>query len=60
MALARLLILLLTAGCASDVGLRHEPWPSSGGVSPAADRHGWTNPRFIIPGHPQRQDPEHI
>lgn len=60
MALARLLILLLTAGCTSNPGLRVEPWPSSGGISPSADQHGWQRTIVPIPGHPQRADPQDI
>lgn len=53
MALARLLILLLTAGCTTGPSLRHEPWPPTS-ASPVADQHGWQRRGIIIPGHPQR------
>lgn len=59
MALARLLILLLTAGCTTGPPLRHEPWPPTS-ASPVADQHGWQRMWVPIPGHPQRQALEHI
>jgi len=58
MALARLLILLLTAGCTSP-GLRHEPWPPTP-VSPVADQNGWQFLPVPIPGDPQRSETQDI
>lgn len=51
MKLALLLMLWLT-GCAENPGLRREPRPSDPGD--VSSDHGWTNPRIVIPGHPQR------
>jgi len=46
MALARLLILLLTAGCSAYA---QQP-PTRLNSSPVADRYGWSAPIIIIQG----------
>lgn len=44
MALARLLMLLLTAGCAANA----EQPPHLINSSPVADRWGWSTPHIVI------------